>query len=248
LFENFLRWPCSWQGPFRDIVGAVTIQFNSLQFGFRIILHNRIFRLTSHFSLAISTHSSLFLSILSSSTSIHAFANIFASFFYQYIDTLPLHHSNTYLQQRSSNHEDLSSYNKHNPHHANQQEQAIMSDAPDSTFTAGETKLLISIMKNLTGDLQVRLLCFLLCMPVSLHCHLTSQHSVAFSSRMQRFVVNFLFTSIISVPMLEISGNRFPSLLSDTTQPSPCPYLRHISSFVDLPGHAVRSHPISSRS
>lgn len=37
---------------------------------------------------------------------------------------------------------------------------AIMSDASDSTFTAGETKLLISIMKNLTGDLQVRLLCF----------------------------------------------------------------------------------------
>jgi hypothetical protein len=37
-----------------------------------------------------------------------------------------------------------------------------MSDTPDSTFTAGETKLLISIMKNLTGDLQVRLLCFFL--------------------------------------------------------------------------------------
>lgn len=34
-----------------------------------------------------------------------------------------------------------------------------MSDAPDSTFSAGETKLLISIIKNLTGDLQV---CFCL--------------------------------------------------------------------------------------
>lgn len=30
-----------------------------------------------------------------------------------------------------------------------------MSDATDSTFSAGETKLLISIIKNLTGDLQV---------------------------------------------------------------------------------------------
>lgn len=30
-----------------------------------------------------------------------------------------------------------------------------MSDAADTTFSVGETKLLISIMKNLEGDLQV---------------------------------------------------------------------------------------------
>lgn len=30
-----------------------------------------------------------------------------------------------------------------------------MSEAADSTFSAGETKLLISIIKHLTGDLQV---------------------------------------------------------------------------------------------
>ena len=41
------------------------------------------------------------------------------------------------------------------PHQANQEQSAIMSDAPDTTFSNGESKLLISIIKNLTGNLEV---------------------------------------------------------------------------------------------
>jgi hypothetical protein len=35
-----------------------------------------------------------------------------------------------------------------------------MSDASEPTFSIGETKLFVSIIKNLTGDLQVCLLSF----------------------------------------------------------------------------------------
>ena len=47
------------------------------------------------------------------------------------------------------------------PHQANQEQSAIMSDAPDTTFSNGESKLLISIIKNLTGNLEVCLFFFL---------------------------------------------------------------------------------------
>jgi hypothetical protein len=69
-----------------------------------------------------------------------------------------------------------------------------MSDAPDSTFTAGETKLLISIMKNLTGDLQVRLLCFFSFASVfpalsiritTFDCILISNHDIQLHSRLE---------------------------------------------------------------
>jgi uncharacterized protein YktB (UPF0637 family) len=61
----------------------------------RIPDHSKKSHSPSHFSLTISDCFSLFLSILSSSTSIHTFANIFASFVYQHIDTLPFHHTTT---------------------------------------------------------------------------------------------------------------------------------------------------------
>jgi hypothetical protein len=77
-------------------------------------------------------------------------ANILWSFVHRHINTPSPH-------QTSLINKDILPI-KHNPQQTSQQEQAIMSDASDSTFTAGETKLLISIIKNLTGDLQVCLL------------------------------------------------------------------------------------------
>jgi hypothetical protein len=112
-----------------------------------------ILRLTSQVYLLVSSSLSSFLS---SCTSINIHpqpANILWSFAHQHINTPSPH-------QISLINKDILPI-KHKPHQTHrQQEQAIMSDASDSTFTAGETKLLISIIKNLTGDLQVCLLSF----------------------------------------------------------------------------------------
>jgi hypothetical protein len=138
---------CSSQQPFRRHIWCSNSQVRLT----RIRIPDHSTERTSTFSVSLLKYIFLFppslSSFLSSQTSIHPRISLRLLFF------------NTSIQHITSLHypQQTSSTNKHNPH----RQKAIMSDAPDSTFTAGETKLLISIIKNLTGDLQVCLLSLL---------------------------------------------------------------------------------------
>jgi hypothetical protein len=112
-----------------------------------------------------------------------------------------------------------------------------MSDAPDSTFTAGETKLLISIIKNLTGDLQVRLLSFLYASDLpAFPFHIAAFDFVLFSNA---FVLFLLFTSFrrVAHSLFGAAHMAIRRLLPFSVHP-----LDHITP----PYHSTISHSISS--
>lgn len=194
-----------------DLIAAIT-QLGSLTFGFRILLsttHSQVhihFRVNPHINLSLLVSSPSFLTPQPSTT--YATSPCLLS----------IHTLKHYPQQRYSS-------NKHNLPHTHNRRQTIMSEAVDSTFSAGETKLLISIIKHLTGDLQV---CFhfhtvilrasqfhvsLFCCRTQANVDISSWFSTYSFSRLRRVRISlFSFWSSHSFPSFTSFSSCLPFL------------------------------------
>jgi hypothetical protein len=219
---------CSSQQPFRRRIRVATAKFDSLAFGFRIILQHEILRFTSKSLYLLCPPFSLPSFLPAHPSTIREYLCVFCLPTHQYTIIT----SNIFLQQRSS-------FNKHNPHQTHHQ-QAIMSDAPDSTFTAGETKLLISIIKNLTGDLQVCLLSFLYAsFSPAFPFHIAAFGCVLFSNAVILHFSLHFFPSVSSTRLTIKLHISF--LMLHMHIPS-----RSLSFLVHLLGHTTPFYPITS--
>lgn len=191
-------------------MGVAATQFGSLIFGFRIVLlanFSRSLQCAPFIKVPLFVFSSSFLSQHPPTT---------RTISLRLLSTNTTRH---HPQQRPS-------INKHIPHHTSIQKQAIMSDGTESTFSAGETKLLISIIKNLAGDLQVCLrsgtsLLRTLPIPIS---------SLVESTRMRRSC-HELYTHLFSSTCSDVAWcNLHPHFLS-----LPFHLHVHLSVFLILP-------------